>query len=66
ELSKLTEGYVSSDITFMVNEAARNALMDRANITQNHLKEVIKATKPSVSQQELERYEAFRGKRHFI
>jgi len=66
ELSKLSEGYVSSDITFMVNEAARNALMDRTNITQNHLKKVIKATKPSVSQHELERYEAFRDKRHFI
>ena len=66
ELSKLTEGYVSSDITFMVNEAARNALMDRANITQNHLKEVIKATKPSVSQKELDRYKEFKDKRHFI
>ena len=66
KLVKLTEGYVSSDIKFMVNEAARNALMDRTNITQNHLEKVIKATKPSISQEELNRYEVFKNKRHFV
>jgi transitional endoplasmic reticulum ATPase len=53
ELSSLTDNYVSADIEFLVNEASRLALNLKSRITMRILKEVIAATKPSVSIQEL-------------
>ena len=57
ELARLTDGYTSSDISFMVKETARNAFeeclkRDRdtiVKISETMLRNVIKTTRPSVS-----------------
>lgn len=61
-LAKLTENYVSSDIEFLINEAARNALKMRSKITQQILTDVIKNNKPSVPISEIRKYEAIKDK----
>lgn len=61
-LSELTEYYVSSDIEFLVNEASRFALKSKTRISMSILEEVIINTKPSVSLQELKKYEAIKAK----
>jgi transitional endoplasmic reticulum ATPase len=61
-LAKLTENYVSSDIEFLINEAARNALKLRSKITQQILTEVIINNKPSVPVSEIRKYEAIKDK----
>lgn len=62
QLAKLTEHYVSADIEFLVNEASRLALKTKARISMKILEEVIKNTKPSVSLQELRKYETIKAK----
>ena len=61
-LSTLTESYVSSDIEFLVNETSRIALKEKSRITMSILENVIKNTKPSVSLQELKKYEQMKAK----
>ena len=56
-LAKQTVNYVSSDIKFIVDEASRAALKNRARITQDILVSVIAETRPSVNSAEIERYE---------
>jgi len=65
-LAELTINYVSSDINFLVNEASRNALKGRGNISQNHLEEVIKRYPPSISERQLKKYEIFKNNRNFV
>lgn len=65
-LAELSENYVSSDIKFMVNEASRNALKERVKISQKHIEEVIQKTDPSVSENQLKRYETFKNTRVFL
>lgn len=48
ELSRLTDRYASSDIAFIVNEAAMMAALADELITQNHLINSIKANKSSL------------------
>jgi transitional endoplasmic reticulum ATPase len=62
QLSKMTENYVSADIEFLVNEAARLALKNKSRITMKILEEVIKNSKPSVPLQELKKYEMIKAK----
>jgi len=62
QLANLTANYVSSDIEFLVNETARMALKLKSRITMKLLEEVIKSTKPSVSIQELKKYETIKAK----
>jgi transitional endoplasmic reticulum ATPase len=62
QLANLTVNYVSSDIEFLVNETARMALKQKSRITMKLLEEVIKSTKPSVSIQELKKYETIKAK----
>jgi transitional endoplasmic reticulum ATPase len=62
KLANLTTNYVSSDIELLVNEASRLALRDKARITMVMLENVIKVIKPSVSIQELQKYELIRAK----
>ncbi|QQS31513.1 MAG: AAA family ATPase [Sphingobacteriales bacterium] len=62
QLSTLTEHYVSADIELLVNETARLAFQTKARISMKMLEEVIKNTKPSVSLQELKKYEAIKAK----
>lgn len=61
-LSELTEHYVSADIEYLVNEASRLALKTKARIAMNILEEIINNTKPSVSLQELKKYENIKSK----
>ncbi len=56
-LAKATENYVSSDIKFLCDEAARTALKLNTRITIDILKETIKTHKPSLSMEELKKYE---------
>lgn len=56
-LAELTEYYVASDIAYIVNEAARVALEQDCDITQEILEEAIKQTSPSVSKQTIDEYE---------
>ena len=56
-LAELTEFYVASDIAYIVNEAARVALEQDCNITQEILEDAIKQTSPSVSKKTIEEYE---------
>ncbi|WP_222933168.1 AAA family ATPase [Fulvivirga aurantia] len=56
ELSDKTENYVSVDLKFLTDEAARSALKQKSKITQKILIEVIKSTRPSVSLTEIQKY----------
>lgn len=60
ELANLTEGYVSADIELLVNDAARMALGTDSLIGMPHLKQAVQARKPSLSPQEIARYEEIR------
>lgn len=68
ELARLTDGYTSSDISFMVKETARNAFEEClkrdsgtiVKISETMLRNVIKTTRPSVSHDEVRRYEKMR------
>ena len=62
ELSRLTENYVSADIKFLVNEASKVALNNKKRISMAILTEVIKNSKPSVTLQELKKYELIKAK----
>lgn len=60
KLSKITEGYVSSDIELIVTEAARAALLDNKNsIDEESMIQAIKKFNPSVSEDEIRFYEQF-------
>lgn len=60
-LAQLTENYVSSDIKMIVDDASRKALKLHSRITMQILEETIKTTKPSVSLNELQKYEKIRA-----
>jgi transitional endoplasmic reticulum ATPase len=60
-LAEATENYVSSDIKFLCDEAARTSLKQRSNISQEVLLQTINNTKPSISLQELRNYEAIKA-----
>lgn len=68
ELAKLTDGYTSGDISYMVKETARNAfeaclMKDGSHIvkiSEDMLKDVITATRPSVTREEIRQYEKMR------
>jgi len=57
-LSEITENYVSSDIEFLINEAARTALKSSSKITQEILESTIQNSTPSVGAEVLKKYEA--------
>lgn len=62
ELAALTENYVSADIQLIVNDAARNALKRHSKITMALLLTVIQQTRPSLSMEEVKRYDMIRTK----
>jgi transitional endoplasmic reticulum ATPase len=64
-LAELMDGYVSSDIKFLVNEASRLALKDRVKISVEHFEIILKQHQPSVSRKQIFSYEKFRDKRIF-
>jgi transitional endoplasmic reticulum ATPase len=65
-LSELTKNYVSSDISFLVNEASRNALKERSLISQKHFEDAISKFPPSISERQLKKYELFKNNRNFV
>lgn len=61
-LAELTENFVASDIAFITNDAATRAFEDDTNITQKLLEEIIKENVPSVSREEIRKYEELKTK----
>jgi len=62
KLSDLTEGYIASDIAFIVNDAAMTAAFTHAKITQELIEKTIHETRPSISQELMQSYEFLRAK----
>jgi len=61
ELARMTRGRIASDISFLVNEAASRALAGGARaIGMEHVVTAIRRNRPSVSADQLERYEKLR------
>lgn len=60
-LADMTQGYVSADIQLIVNDASRNALHQHCKITMGLLKDAISNTRPSLSANELSKYEHIRA-----
>jgi len=61
-LATKSEGYVASDIAYIVNEAATIAAFNRESITQDLLIKTIEGIKPSVSADLLKEYEEMKDK----
>ena len=61
-LSDLTDGYIASDIAYIVNDAAMTAAFTRSLITQELLERAISETKPSISKDTLKMYDAIKEK----
>jgi transitional endoplasmic reticulum ATPase len=57
KLANLTENYVSSDIKFIVDEASRQALEVNDRISMQILENVINENPPSVTLEEIRKYE---------
>lgn len=60
-LADMTRNYVSADIQLIVNDASRQALKQHCKITMNILESTIKNTLPSLSVNELNKYERIRA-----
>ena len=60
ELAELTHNYVSADIQLIVNNASRYALRQKSKITMEILKGIIKQTRPSLTSDDLKKYEKIR------
>jgi SpoVK/Ycf46/Vps4 family AAA+-type ATPase len=58
-LTEMTEGLISSDLKLIANNAALKALQESALITMNLLVEEASKFKPSLSQQDLNKYIEF-------
>ncbi len=62
ELARLTENYVSSDIKYICDQAARNAFKTKSRITIEILVQIIKSKTSSISLAELNNYLAIKAK----
>lgn len=61
-LARLADGYVASDIAYVVNEAATIAAFNHESITQELMTKTIEGIKPSISKDLLKEYEEMRDK----
>lgn len=61
-LARKTEGYIASDIAYIVNDSAMVAAFTRTKITGEHLASSIKNTHPSVRSDVMKTYEEIRKK----
>ena len=61
-LAEKADGYVASDIAYVVNEAATIAAFNREPITQELLLKTIEGIKPSVNKDLLKEYEEMKNK----
>ena len=60
KLAEMTEGYIASDIAYIVNDAAMSAAFAREPITEKHLMTSLKNTRPSLKTEVLSTYERIR------
>lgn len=60
-LSEQTEGYIASDIAYVVNDAAMIAAFKNQNITGIILEDCVKNTRPSIQEDTLKIYEDMRS-----
>ena len=56
-LADLTDGYIASDIAYIVNDAAMSAAFNDQPITQQLLEEIISSVHPSISKDVVNSYE---------
>ena len=56
-LAELTDGYIASDIAYIVNDAAMGAAFSDQPITQQLLEEIISSVHPSISKDVINSYE---------
>ena len=61
QLANMAEGYVSADIQLIINDASRTALRQHCKITMDILKTTISKVRPSLSANELRKYERIRA-----
>ena len=61
-LASLTDGYIASDIAYIVNEAAARAAFSDEEISQATLEEVIAESKPSLSAAAINEHQRIREK----
>lgn len=61
-LAELTDGYIASDIAYIVNDAAMGAAFSDQPINQQLLETAINSTHPSIGKEVVESYESLRGK----
>lgn len=61
KLSELANGYMASDIKYIIDQSSREALKVRSKITQDLLESTLLEERPSVSERELLRYENLRN-----
>lgn len=61
-LADMTEGYIASDIAYIVNDAAMTAAFTHSMITQEMLEQSVRDTKPSVSGEAMEMYDELQEK----
>ena len=62
KLSEITDGYIASDIAYVVNDAAMIAAYTDKDITQQLLEETICNTRPSLRKETLAIYDGIRDK----
>ena len=60
KLAELTEGYIASDIAYIVNDAAMSAAYARVPITEDLLMTSLSNTSPSLKKEVMETYERIR------
>ncbi len=60
KLATLSDGYVASDIAYVVNDAAMTAAFTHKKISQELLETIISNVKPSVKKEVLKQYEEMR------
>jgi len=61
-LAELTDGYIASDIAYIVNDAAMGAAFNDQPITQQLLEEIISSVHPSISKEVINSYETLHQK----
>ena len=61
-LSDMTEGYIASDIAYIVNDAAMTAAFTRTSITQELIEKSIHETRPSIGMDTMKMYDNLRVK----
>lgn len=62
KLAAMTDGYIASDIAYIVNDAAMGAAFSDVPITQQLLEDTIKSIHPSISKEVVKSYEVLHQK----